>query len=306
MRNVTVSYAPFVSSALLQTWAWRTTRPLGQIGASLRPGQTRARTPPTRSFATTRRAATVDRETHLSPVLPALTRGDEAHLRSPEPLHPGRRRTCAALRADCASTGSACTSRPDARCANFSREVRAHVAAVPSGCGCAFPPAPCNCSRFPVCARRITTSRGRARIFPSRGPYGPCVSCDVLIVGGVPRIYRRLDSLLARRRRCPGSRSASSSPRLKLWAGGSRPMWCAILIWTRVLSAPSCRLSRRCAAVGKAARSGPGVQHSIRRFEFDAWLLERSGAPLDQATPCGASARRQRLVHRQSVSLPPG
>src|SRR2546429_494684 len=26
----------------------------------------------------------------------------------------------------------------------------------------------------------------------------------------------------------------------------------------------------------------PCVQHSIRRFEFDAWLLERSGAPLEQ------------------------
>lgn len=28
----------------------------------------------------------------------------------------------------------------------------------------------------------------------------------------------------------------------------------------------------------------PCVQHSIRRFEFDAWLLERSGAPVVQHT----------------------
>jgi len=28
----------------------------------------------------------------------------------------------------------------------------------------------------------------------------------------------------------------------------------------------------------------PCVQHSVRRFEFDAWLLERSGAPVEQHT----------------------
>ena len=30
----------------------------------------------------------------------------------------------------------------------------------------------------------------------------------------------------------------------------------------------------------------PCVQHSIRRFEFDAWLLERSGAEVRRSTPC--------------------
>jgi flavin-dependent dehydrogenase len=36
----------------------------------------------------------------------------------------------------------------------------------------------------------------------------------------------------------------------------------------------------------------PCVQHSIRRFEFDAWLLERSGAPVQQHTV--------RKIHREN------
>ena len=37
----------------------------------------------------------------------------------------------------------------------------------------------------------------------------------------------------------------------------------------------------------------PCVQHSIRRFEFDAWLLERSGAPVVQHTVRHIAARRR-------------
>ena len=45
----------------------------------------------------------------------------------------------------------------------------------------------------------------------------------------------------------------------------------------RLLTFPRLRLH-----LGRVHVPVPCVQHSIRRFEFDAWLLERSGAPVVQ------------------------
>src|SRR6267378_3791530 len=80
-------------------------------------------------------------------------------------------------------------------------------------------------------------------------------SCDVLIVGGGPA-----GSTAAWKLRRAGADvlvlDREPFPRLKLCAGWITPEVVHDLV--------------------------PCVQHSIRRFEFDAWLLERSGAPLEQ------------------------
>ncbi len=48
----------------------------------------------------------------------------------------------------------------------------------------------------------------------------------------------------------------------------------------------------------------PAVQHSIRRFEFDAWLLERSRRAGGEARGAQHSPRGWRLRHRRRVFLP--
>ena len=62
---------------------------------------------------------------------------------------------------------------------------------------------------------------------------------------------------------------------------GSLPKSCAISRWTR-LSYPHRFLTfdKLHVHIKGLHLRVPCVQHSIRRFEFDAWLLERSGAPV--------------------------
>ncbi|MGP8033071.1 MAG: NAD(P)/FAD-dependent oxidoreductase [Steroidobacteraceae bacterium] len=107
-------------------------------------------------------------------------------------------------------------------------------------------------------------------------------SCEVLIVGGGPagssaawRLKRAgADVLVLDRERFP---------RLKLCAGWITPAVVRELDLDldayphRLLTFPRLRLH-----YGRLSVPLPCVQHSIRRFEFDAWLLERSGAPLEQ------------------------
>src|ERR1700730_5883082 len=107
-------------------------------------------------------------------------------------------------------------------------------------------------------------------------------SCDVLIVGGGPagstaawKLRREgVDVLVLDRERFP---------RLKLCAGWITPEVVRYLDMDpegypdRWLTFRPPRMPRRSLHVPV-----PCVQHSIRRFEFDAWLLERSGAPLEQ------------------------
>jgi menaquinone-9 beta-reductase len=107
-------------------------------------------------------------------------------------------------------------------------------------------------------------------------------SCDVLIVGGGPagssaawKLRRAgVDVLVLDRERFP---------RLKLCAGWVTPEvirdleieLCAYP--HRLLTFPRLRVH-----FGRWHLPIACVQHSIRRFEFDAWLLERSGAPVEQ------------------------
>jgi flavin-dependent dehydrogenase len=105
---------------------------------------------------------------------------------------------------------------------------------------------------------------------------------DVLIVGGGPagssaaRVLRRAgaDVLLLDR---------ETFPRLKLCAGWITPEVVRELEMDldayphRLLTFPRLRVH-----YGKLSVPVPCVQHSIRRFEFDAWLLERAGAPVEQ------------------------
>src|SRR5579863_3569610 len=107
-------------------------------------------------------------------------------------------------------------------------------------------------------------------------------TCDVLIVGGGPagsaaaRALRRAgaDVLVLDRERFP---------RLKLCAGWITPEVVRELEMDpdsyphRFLTFPRLRVHYRALKLPV-----PCVQHPIRRFEFDAWLLERSGAPVEQ------------------------
>ena len=107
-------------------------------------------------------------------------------------------------------------------------------------------------------------------------------SCDVLVVGGGPagstaagKLKRAgVDVLVLDRERLP---------RLKLCAGWITPEVVRDLGMDlasyphRLLTFPRLRVH-----LGSLHIPVPCVQHSIRRFEFDAWLLERSGAPVEQ------------------------
>jgi menaquinone-9 beta-reductase len=107
-------------------------------------------------------------------------------------------------------------------------------------------------------------------------------SCEVLIVGGGPagataatKLRRAgADVLVLDRERLP---------RLKLCAGWITPEVVSDLGMElasypyRLLTFPRLRVH-----LGRLHIPVPCVQHSIRRFEFDAWLLERSGAPVEQ------------------------
>jgi len=107
-------------------------------------------------------------------------------------------------------------------------------------------------------------------------------SCDVLIVGGGPagstaawQLQRAgADVLVLDRERFP---------RLKLCAGWITPEVVRELAMDlgsyphRLLTFPRLRVH-----LGRLNVPVACVQHSIRRFEFDAWLLERSGVPVEQ------------------------
>jgi menaquinone-9 beta-reductase len=107
-------------------------------------------------------------------------------------------------------------------------------------------------------------------------------SCEVLIVGGGPagstaawQLKRAgADVLVLDRERFP---------RLKLCAGWITPEVVRDLAIDlsayphRLLTFPRLRVH-----LGRLHVPIACVQHSIRRFEFDAWLLERSGAPVEQ------------------------
>jgi menaquinone-9 beta-reductase len=107
-------------------------------------------------------------------------------------------------------------------------------------------------------------------------------SCDVLIVGGGPagstaawHLNRAgADVLVLDRERFP---------RTKLCAGWITPDVVRELAMDigsyphRLLTFPRLRVH-----LGRLHVPIACVQHSIRRFEWDAWLLERSGAPVEQ------------------------
>ncbi|HEY6451209.1 MAG TPA: NAD(P)/FAD-dependent oxidoreductase [Steroidobacteraceae bacterium] len=107
-------------------------------------------------------------------------------------------------------------------------------------------------------------------------------SADIIVVGGGPA-----GSAAAHRLKQAGADvlvlDKAAFPRLKLCAGWITPEVVAEL-QPDIDAYPHRFLSfRRLQWHLKGVRLPiPCVQHSIRRFEFDAWLLERSGAPVVQ------------------------
>src|SRR5450432_2911620 len=107
-------------------------------------------------------------------------------------------------------------------------------------------------------------------------------SADVIVVGGGPA-----GSAAAQRLQAAGAQvlvlDKETFPRPKLCAGWITPEVVRDLALD-IGAYPHSFLSfRRLQWHVKALRLPlPCVQHSIRRFEFDAWLLERSGAPVLQ------------------------
>jgi flavin-dependent dehydrogenase len=106
------------------------------------------------------------------------------------------------------------------------------------------------------------------------------IDCDVLIVGGGPAgsscawrlVQHRVDCLVL---------DESAFPRTKLCAGWITPEVIRDLEMDvadyphRLLSFDDIRI--RAYGLGFSLQ---GVQHSIRRYEFDDWLLKRSGSPV--------------------------
>ena len=121
-------------------------------------------------------------------------------------------------------------------------------------------------------------------------------SCDVLIVGGGPA-----GSTAAWQLRRAGADvlvlDRERFPRLKLCAGWITPEVVHDLALDigsyphRLLTFPRLRVH-----MGRWHVPVPCVQHSIRRFEFDAWLLERSGvvAHRNELEPAAAAAYSDR------------
>lgn len=107
-------------------------------------------------------------------------------------------------------------------------------------------------------------------------------SSEVIIVGGGPA-----GSSAARCLKRAGAEvlvlDRERFPRLKLCAGWITPEVVQELEMNldeyphRLLTFPRLRVH-----YGRFSLPVPCVQHSIRRFEWDAWLLERSGAPVEQ------------------------
>jgi flavin-dependent dehydrogenase len=109
-------------------------------------------------------------------------------------------------------------------------------------------------------------------------------SAEVIIVGGGPA-----GSAAARRLRQAGRDvvvlDKAAFPRPKLCAGWITPQVVSDLELDSSAYPHRFLSFRRLQWHIKGLRLPvPCVQHSIRRFEFDAWLLERSGAPVEQHT----------------------
>ncbi|MBV8854979.1 MAG: NAD(P)/FAD-dependent oxidoreductase [Sinobacteraceae bacterium] len=121
-------------------------------------------------------------------------------------------------------------------------------------------------------------------------------SCEVLIVGGGPAgsaaarklVQRGVDTLVL---------DKETFPRLKLCAGWITPEVVHELQMDpasyphRFLTFERLHIHLK----GLSFRI-PSVQHSIRRFEFDQWLLERSGAPVVRHTVRNIRAEAQGYV----------
>jgi flavin-dependent dehydrogenase len=103
---------------------------------------------------------------------------------------------------------------------------------------------------------------------------------EVIVVGGGPAGSSAAFELRRRRIECLVLDPASF-PRLKLCAGWVTPEVLSDL-GIEPGEYPHRLLTFRALHVhlGPLSRRIPTVQHSIRRFEFDAWLLRRSGAPV--------------------------
>ena len=128
-------------------------------------------------------------------------------------------------------------------------------------------------------------------------------SCEVLIVGGGPAgprphgscMQAGTDVLVLDQRALS---AAETLRRLDHAGGGAR-------LWMDVAAYPHRFLTFHvCACISKGLHLPvPCVQHSIRRLEFDAWLLERSGAEVLEHT-YGTSSRGGDYLIDDAVPLP--
>ncbi len=275
-RNITGRYDVFVSVGMLEHVGPENYREFGRDCAAL-PAPRWPGADPFDRPQLARPAASLGRTAHLPGSVSTFPRRNDGRSSSPPTCRCSTSRTCGCTTRGRCSTGWSCTRRRCRRVrAHVRRDLRAQVAAVPRRVDGRVP------DRHAAAVPGAVLDDAEQRPAPHARVHVPALtrqlmrSAEVIVVGGGPagsaaaqRLVRAgVDVLVLDRERFP------------------RPKLCAGWITPEVLQDlaldpadyPHGFLSFRRLHFHLKALHLPvqALQHSIRRFEFDAWLLERS------------------------------